>query len=342
MNIYDCTLSDLKKYMADAGEREYRAKQVFGHVYEGVGIMSMTDIPKALREKMQADFTFSLPLIEKKLVSALDGTVKYLFKMSDGAYAESVVMKYKHGLSICVSSQVGCRMGCKFCASTLRGLERNLTPGEISGQIIAAKKDLGQRISNIVMMGSGEPFDNFDNIMKFLRIAVNPDGLGIGARHITISTCGIPEGIKKLSECGLQVNLSVSLHAPNDNIRKEIMPIARAVSINELIDECRRFFEKTKRRVTYEYALIDGVNDSDACAKELSGLLGHDGTHVNLIPVNYVRERGLKRSRDVARFQHILSKNNINATVRREMGADISAACGQLRNENLADSGVIN
>ncbi|MBO4898219.1 MAG: 23S rRNA (adenine(2503)-C(2))-methyltransferase RlmN [Clostridia bacterium] len=335
INIYDLTLDDLKEYMKDAGEPKYRAEQLYRHIYEDVAIEDMTDISKTLRGKLSDDFYVFLPQIEKKLISKIDGTVKYLFKMRDGEYAESVVMKYKHGLSICVSSQVGCAMGCAFCASTLHGLKRNLTPGEISGQIIAAKKDLGQRISNIVMMGSGEPFQNTENVFAFLENAVNPHGLGIGARHITVSTCGILEGIRALSDLGYPINLSVSLHAPNDEIRKKLMPIAKSVSIDKLIDGCRAFFKKTGRRVTYEYALAEGVNDSEENAKELSDRLKNDGSHINLIPVNYVKERGIKRSNSVLKFKNVLEKNGINATVRREMGSDINAACGQLRNENL-------
>ncbi len=334
MNIYDLTLPDIEKYMNDIGEKPYRARQLFRHIYEGITIANMTDLSLPLRSRLLEDFEQFVPLIETKLVSKIDDTRKYLFKMSDGALIESVVMKYKHGLSICVSSQAGCKMGCAFCASTLHGLERNLTTGEITGQFIAAKNDLGERISNVVMMGSGEPFDNYENVYKFLQIATHPDGLGIGARHITISTCGIPDGIKKLSECKMQVNLSVSLHAPNDDIRKKIMPIARAVPINQLITECREYFNRTKRRVTYEYALIDGVNDKTEHAYELSELLNKDLAHVNLIPINYVSERGFKRSKCVMDFQKILNNNGINTTVRREMGADINAACGQLRNQS--------
>lgn len=334
MNIYDLTLSDIEKYMTVIGEKPYRARQLFRHIYDGINIEDMTDVSLCLRSRLSEDFEQYVPLIEKKLVSKIDGTRKYLFKMSDGALIESVVMRYKHGLSICVSTQAGCRMGCAFCASTLHGLERNLTPGEIAGQIIAARQDIGERISNVVMMGSGEPFDNYENVEKFLQIATHPDGLGIGARHITISTCGIPEGIKKFSECSMQIYLSISLHAPNDEIRKKIMPIARAVPINQLISLCREYYDKTKRRVTYEYALIDGVNDKPQHAQELSALLHGDSAHVNLIPVNYVSERGFKRSKGVANFQKILEKNGINATVRREMGSDINAACGQLRNQS--------
>lgn len=333
MNIYDFTLIELERYMTDIGEKPFRARQLFRHVYEGILIENMTDLSKSLRIRLAEDFYEFVPFIEKKFVSKIDGTVKYLFKMRDGILIEGVVMKYKHGYSMCVSSQAGCKMGCAFCASTINGLERNLTAGEISGQIIAAKKDLKQRISNIVIMGSGEPFDNYENVLKFLQIANHPDGLGIGARHITVSTCGLLEGIRKLAECGLQVNLSISLHAPTDEIRKRIMPIANIVSIKDLIFECREFFDKTKRRVTYEYVLIDGINDSEENAKALSALLLNESAHVNLIPVNSVTEREFKGSKAVGLFKKILERNGINVTVRREMGSDIAAACGQLRNQ---------
>lgn len=333
MNIFDFTIEDLQNYFKENGEKAFRAKQVFRHVYEGLSFGEMTDISKQLRGKLETDFCTDLPTIAEKWVSKIDGTVKYLFKMHDGEVVEGVVMSYKHGLSMCVSTQVGCAMGCMFCASTLKGKKRNLAPSEISGQIIAAKKDLGKRISNIVLMGSGEPFDNYDSVLKFIKIAIHEDGLGIGARHITLSTCGLIPGIYALAEENIPVNLSISLHAPNDEIRKTIMPVAKKYDIHALIKACRDYFEKTKRRVTYEYALIDGVNDSDGCAHQLSEILKSGQEHVNLIPVNYVAERKTKRSKNVAAFRNILIKSGINATIRREMGADISAACGQLRNE---------
>lgn len=337
MNIFDLTIEELKSYFEGAGEKPFRAKQVFRHIYEGAAFDDMTDISKALREKLKNDFSALLPSIARKWISKIDGTVKYLFEMADGEVVEGVVMSYKHGLSMCISTQVGCAMGCMFCASTLKGKKRNLTPGEISGQIMAAKKDLGQRISNIVLMGSGEPFDNYDNVLKFIRIATHEEGLGIGARHITLSTCGLVEGIYALADENIPVNLSISLHAPNDDIRKTIMPVAKKYDINSLIKACRDYFEKTKRRVTYEYALIDGVNDTKENAIELASILKGHGEHVNLIPVNYVAERKTKRSTNVLPFRDILLKNGVNATVRREMGADISAACGQLRNEHIKD-----
>lgn len=337
MNILDKTSEKLAEYLS--GQPKFRAKQVYEWLYRGISDFDeMTNISRELREQLKKDFYIYIPNIKKKLCSKIDGTRKYLFEMKDGAFAEGVVMKYKYGLSMCISSQVGCRMGCAFCASTLHGLQRNLTSGEIMGQILAAQKDLGERISNIVMMGSGEPFDNMENVIDFIKNAVNPAGLGIGARHITISTCGIISGIQEMKELGIPVNLSVSLHAPNDTIRREIMPIARAVPISKLIEEIREYFRKTHRRVTFEYALISGVNDSDDNARELSRLLsGEEDFHVNLIPVNNVNERSFTKSTKerIEAFVNILTESGIKATIRREMGADINAACGQLRNQNL-------
>ncbi len=337
MNIFDFTIEDLQSYFKEKGEKAFRAKQVFRHIYEGIPFCDMTDISKKMREELGRDFDTYLPEIVRKLVSKIDGTVKYLFKMADGEVVEGVVMSYKHGLSMCISTQVGCAMGCTFCASTLKGKKRNLSPSEMVGQILAARKDLGQRISNIVLMGSGEPFDNYDNVIKFLKIATNEDALCIGARHITISTCGLVDGIYALADEGMQVNLSISLHASNDETRKSIMPVAKKYDIKTLLKACRDYFDKTKRRVTYEYALIDGVNDSEDIARELANLLKSGQEHVNLIPVNAVAERNTKRSRNVENFKNTLVRCGINATVRREMGADISAACGQLRNEYISE-----
>ena len=333
MNIYDLTTDELKEYFTSIGEKSFRAVQVFKNIYKFTDIDGMTELPKALKERLKSDFTQYIPQIERKLVSKKDFVVKYLFKMADGEYAEGVVMGYKHGLSMCISTQVGCRMGCKFCASTLHGLKRNLTTGEITGQILAALKDLDMRISNIVIMGSGEPFDNYENVLKFIQNATHPDGLGIGARHITVSTCGLTEGIARLGEAGFEVNLSISLHAPTDKIRKEIMPIARTVAIEELLEAANEYRSKTGRRLTYEYSLIKGVNDSEKEALHLARLLKGTDSHVNLIPVNEVREREYKKSVNIKEFQKILTDNGINATVRRTLGLDINASCGQLRNE---------
>jgi len=344
LNIFDLTIEDMIDYMKRLGEPSFRASQLYKWLYSGVESFScMTDLSKSLREQVDKDFYIYIPKIEKKLVSKIDGTVKYLFAMHDNTLIESVVMRYQYGVTICVSSQAGCRMGCAFCASTLNGLERNLTAGEIMGQIIKAQIDIGERISNVVMMGSGEPLDNFDNTIKFLKNAVSPNGMKIGARHITVSTCGILDKIDKLSECNMQVNLSVSLHAPSDELRKTIMPIAKTVKIDELVNKCRDFFNKTGRRVTFEYALIGGVNDSTSYAIELAKLLsGAEDFHVNLIPINEVSERNFQKGSKerIGKFMSILQKNNVNVTLRREMGADINAACGQLRNserENIVE-----
>ena len=333
MNIYDLTVSDLKDYFSSIGEQSYRAVQVYKNIYKLTDFDGMSDIPKSLRERLKKDFTQFVPQIDRKLVSKKDYVIKYLFRMEDGEYAEGVVMEYIHGLSMCVSTQVGCRMGCKFCASTLHGLKRSLTAGEITGQIIAASTDIKKRISNIVLMGSGEPFDNFDNVEKFIENATSPDGLGIGARHITVSTCGLPDGIRRLAATGYPVNLSISLQAPCDEIRKKIMPVAKAVSMEELLKATNEYQSGTGRRVTYEYSLIKGVNDSSNEAVQLAQLLQKTGSHVNLIPVNEVREREYKTSVNIKEFQKILKDNGINVTVRRTLGSDINASCGQLRNE---------
>lgn len=297
----------------------------------------MTNIPLALREKLCEDFEIFLPKVYKKLVSKLDGTVKYLFSLSDGNIIESVVMNYHHGKSICISSQVGCRMGCSFCASTLHGLSRNLTPFEIEGQILRAQKDLGEKISNVVIMGIGEPLDNYDNILKFLSNVNDEAGLNLGLRHITLSTCGLTDKIKKLADENLPINLAISLHAPNDSVRKELMPVAKAYSLDALMEACDYYFEKTHRRITFEYALVKGKNATREEAEELSALLRGKNCHVNLIPVNPVRERENIRTneKETRSFQKILEKNGINATIRRELGSDINASCGQLRNNEL-------
>ena len=332
VNIYDLTLEGLGEALSSVPA--FRAKQIYKWLYMGASPSEMTNIPKDLRTRLTEEFYTELPKIDTKLVSKMDGTVKYLFRMEDGAGIESVVMPYRHGNTICVSSQAGCRMGCAFCASTIDGLDRNLTSGEMIGQLLAAEKDLGTKISHIVIMGSGEPLDNYDNVLTFIRNAIHPEGLGLSARHITLSTCGILKGMQKLAEEKLPINLAISLHAPNDAIRKTLMPIAKSVSIDELLSESRAYFEKTHRRVTFEYALIRGVNDSAACAEELARRIGKSGAfHVNLIPVNSIEERTFRRSsREVAAtFSNILEKAGVQVTVRRKLGADIDAACGQLR-----------
>lgn len=343
-DLGDLTKEELTEYMLARGEAKFRAKQVFLALSRGAeSIDELSCLSKALREKLKEDSRVYLPQIERKLVSKIDGTVKYLFKLYDGNVIETVVMRYEHGLSVCVSSQVGCAMGCSFCASTLHGKVRNLAPHEITGQVTAAMKDLGERISNIVVMGIGEPFDNYENLMKFLKNVNDPDGLNLGYRHITVSTCGLVPKIYDFANEGIPVNLAVSLHAPTDEYRKAIMPVAKRYTVEELIEACRYYFDRTGRRVSYEYALIEGKNSSDECAEILGKLLGKDNCHINLIPVNDVSERGNVRvSRErVEEFKKMLQKAHITATVRRELGSDISASCGQLRNSLVSEVKVI-
>jgi 23S rRNA (adenine2503-C2)-methyltransferase len=273
-------------------------------------------------------------------ISAIDGTRKYLFLLADGSMIESVWMEYHHGNSVCISSQVGCRMGCKFCASTLDGLERNLTAGEMLAQIYAITRDTGKRVSNVVVMGSGEPMDNYDQLLTFLRMISDEHGLCISQRSLTVSTCGIVPGILRLAEEQLAITLAISLHAPNDELRKTMMPIANAYTIKEILEACRVYYEKTGRRLTFEYSLVKGVNDGKSQAQELSRLLKNFNCHVNLIPVNPIKERKFEQSdgQNVQEFKKLLEKNGINATIRREMGRDIDGACGQLRKRHKDQS----
>ncbi len=341
INLGDFTLEQLTEYFINLGEAKFRGKQVFSLINKGAeSIDELTVLSKNLREKLKENSCVYLPQIEQKLTSKLDGTVKYLLRLSDGNIIETVAMRYHHGVSVCVSSQVGCAMGCTFCASTLGGRVRNLAPHEITGQIIRVIKDLGERVSNIVVMGIGEPFDNYDNLMVFLKNINNPEGVNLGHRHITVSTCGLVPKIIDFANEGMQVNLAVSLHAPTDEYRKAIMPVAKRYSITELINACRYYFEKTGRRITYEYALIEGKNSSDECAYKLIELLKGDNCHINLIPVNDVKERGNVRvsKKRVEEFKKLLEKGHIAATVRRELGSDISASCGQLRNSVIKNS----
>lgn len=338
MNLGDLTKEQLKNYIKDKGLPAFRAGQIYKWVHQGCeSTGEMTNIPASLRETLDSEFQIFLPDVYKKLVSKIDGTVKYLFRLSDGNIIESVVMDYHHGKSICISSQVGCRMGCTFCASTLHGLVRNLSPFEIEGQILRAQKDLGAKISNIVIMGIGEPLDNYDNIITFIKNISDPDGAGLGLRHITLSTCGIADKIYTLADENLPINLAISLHAPNDKVRRDLMPVAKAYSLDKLMRACDYYFEKTHRRITFEYALVKGKNASYEEAKELSKLLGKRNCHVNLIPVNPVTERNNIRTneKETRDFHTYLTGFGINATVRRELGADINASCGQLRNNEL-------
>lgn len=314
---------------------KYRAGQLFSwlHKFGVTDFSQMANIPKSIRSVLAERYYISGCSIEEKYVSRIDSTVKYLFRLHDGEYIESVIMKYKYGYTICVSSQVGCKMGCRFCASTLAGFKRNLTAGEIEGQIHAAQADLNIRISHIVLMGIGEPLDNFDNVIRFIENVNNDNGLNISARNITLSTCGIVPKIKALMQLNLQITLTISLHAPNDEIRSRTMPVNEKYGVHELIAVCREYALRTSRRVSFEYTLIKDVNDSRECAEELSELIKGILCHVNLIPVNNVDERNNIRSTDesVNNFLQILQKNGINATIRRTLGSDINASCGQLR-----------
>ncbi|MBO4770755.1 MAG: 23S rRNA (adenine(2503)-C(2))-methyltransferase RlmN [Clostridia bacterium] len=316
----------------------YRARQIYGWSSKGVSVEDMTNLPLAVRSALTgAGYGVMLPEIAEKYVSRVDGTVKYLMRLGDGEMIESVVMSYRYGKTICVSCQAGCRMGCRFCASTLNGLKRNLTCDEILGQVYAASRDVGERISGIVMMGIGEPLDNYDSSVAFIRAAGNPDGLNIGMRHISLSTCGIVPGILGLADEDLPVTLSVSLHSIDTEKRKKIMPVTNAWSVEEILSACRCYFEKTGRRISFEYTLIAGENDSEEDARQLAtGLKKHLGRiplHVNLIPLNPVSERDLRKSgrENVDRFKRNLVGSGVNATVRRRLGPDINASCGQLR-----------
>ncbi len=334
-DILSYNLEELTERVVALGLPKFRAGQIYRWLHK-VGVTSfseMTDLSLSLRERLDDSFVIFSCSIEKKQVSAYDNTVKYLFSLHDGEWIESVVMEYKYGHTICVSSQVGCRMGCRFCASTLGGVVRNLSPSEILSQVYAAERDLGVRISHIVMMGMGEPLDNFDNVMRFLELITDENGKNVSMRHISLSTCGLVPRIGELADKKLQLTLSVSLHAPNDRLRSEMMPVNRKWDVSQLIAACRGYTEKTSRRISFEYALVRGKNDTPACAEELASLLKGMLCHINLIPVNEVRETGMQKStpENVKRFESILAAKGFAVTVRRELGSDIDAACGQLR-----------
>ncbi len=336
---------ELEAWMAEAGEPRYRARQIFPRLHRGLSPDEMTNLGKKLQQKLRKSFTWHLPVVERKLVSTLDGTVKYLFGLGDGNCVESVVMRYRHGNTICISSQVGCRMGCRFCASTIGGRIRDLTPGELLGQVLAAQKDMGERISNIVMMGIGEPLDNYQNVLRFLRLVNCEEGICIGYRHISLSTCGVVDKIRALMEEDLPITLSISLHAPDDETRSAIMPINNKWGVDALLDACRAYFARTGRRISFEYTLIAGKNDSKENAQKLAQVLNAKlrsrtetmPIHVNLIPVNEVKESGFRQSdrAAVAAFARVLESKGIRATVRRTLGADINASCGQLRRAEM-------
>ncbi len=331
---------ELAAYLQGLNQPAFRGRQVFGWLHKGVAFGDMSNLPQALRAQL-AEVAVDLPVsIQERHVSKIDGTVKYLFSLQDGHCVEGVLMRYKHGITLCLSTQVGCRMGCAFCASTLDGLVRGLTAAEMLGQVILANKELGdERVNNIVLMGSGEPLDNYDEVVRFLRLVSHEQGLNIGLRHISLSTCGLVDQLERFAREGLPITLSVSLHAPNDAIRQQIMPIARRWSIAQLLDGCRSYIQHTGRRVVFEYALIEGVNSSPAHARELARLLRGMQCHVNLIPLNRVEERPLRgvTPQQAAQFLRTLEELHISATLRREMGDDIAGACGQLRRQYLKD-----
>ena len=335
-DLKSMTLEEMGELLKSWGEPAFRAGQVFTWLHKGVGSFEeMTNLPKSLREKLAAECRITRPTVERKQESAQDGTIKYLWKLADGNCIETVLMRYHHGNTVCISCQVGCRMGCAFCASTLGGKIRDLTPSEMLDQVLFTQLDSGAEISNIVLMGIGEPLDNFDTVMRFLELVNHPKGMNIGMRHISLSTCGLVEKIDKLAEYRLQLTLSVSLHAPDDETRSKIMPVNRSVGVKKLMDTCRRYFETTGRRISYEYAMIDGVNDSDAQADLLASLLKGTPGHVNLIPLNHVEESPLQPSRRVAAFQRRLESHGVTVTVRRRLGGDIDASCGQLRRKAM-------
>ena len=325
--------------MVSLGEKPFRAKQIYEWLHQKLvcEVDEMTNLPASLREKLKTAYVVRPVTTVDCLSSKLDGTKKFLFKLYDGAVIESVLMKYHYGNSVCISSQVGCRMGCRFCASTIGGLERNLETGEMLSQIYEIERMTGERVSHVVVMGSGEPLDNYDNFLKFVRMLSDENGQNLSQRNITASTCGLVERIRDLAKEKLQITLAISLHAPNDEKRKALMPVANKYTIAEIIEACRYYEEMTGRRITFEYSLVKGQNDSAQDAKELAGVLRGLNCHVNLIPVNPIKERSFEATEgpDAAHFQFLLEKNHINATIRRRLGADIDAACGQLRRRYL-------
>lgn len=337
--LQDLSLQELSEVVLKLGEKPYRAKQIFENLYLGKTLDEMTNVPKELKENLKKEF-FDNPIQIVQVQKSADGTQKFAYKLCDGNIIEGVLMSYSYGNTLCVSTQVGCAMGCKFCASTLNGKARNLSSGEILGQILVVNKMLGgtakkRQITNVVLMGSGEPLDNFENVSKFLLLATSKDGINISARNISLSTCGIVPKIKELSHLGLPIILTISLHAPNDEIRKTIMPIANTYSVKQIVDASKDYFKATGRRVIFEYALISGVNDSKECALSLSKLVKGFPSHVNLIPLNEVEERTLKSvtRKKAEEFLKELQKLGVSATIRRTIGEDIDGACGQLRNK---------
>ncbi len=337
MNLRSMTLPELAECLKAMGQPAFRAKQVYTWLHRGVRSYSeMTNLPQSLRQTLEEQYPLHPPVVVRKQESKLDGTIKYLWKLSDGNCVETVLMRYHYGNTVCISTEVGCRMGCAFCASTLGGLVRRLEPNEMLEQVLFTQIDSGLPISHIVLMGIGEPLDNFDNVMRFLELVNSPEGMNISMRHISLSTCGLVPKIDQLAEKKLQLTLSVSLHAPNDAIRDTIMPVNKAYPSEELLEACRRYYKATSRRISFEYAMIDGVNDTEEAARELLRRLKGLPAHFNLIPLNHVEESPLKPSsrKAVARFQQLLEEGGITATVRRTLGGDIDASCGQLRRKH--------
>lgn len=342
IDIKSMNLAELTEFVASIGEKAFRAKQLYQwlHVKQVYAFDDMTNLSKAFREKLN-EVSFITDLEQEQVqISQIDGTRKYLFLLEDGNVIESVLMRYKHGNSVCISSQVGCRMGCRFCASTLDGLVRGLRPSEMIDQIYKIGQDIGERISNVVVMGTGEPMDNYDNLLKFITLLTDENGLNISQRNLTVSTCGIVPRMRQLADEKLSITLALSLHASNQKKRLELMPVANKYDIHDVIDACKYYFDQTGRRVTFEYSLVGGVNDTDEDARELSQLIHGMNCHVNLIPVNPIKERDYVQSNAavIAAFKNKLEKNGINVTVRREMGRDIDGACGQLRKRYINEN----
>lgn len=334
-DIASYSFEELQEEMLAIGEKGFRSRQIYSWIHEKLvdDFEEMTNLPKTLRQKLEAAYEIRRVEMEKRQISKIDGTNKFLFCLKDGNMVESVLMKYKHGNSVCISSQVGCRMGCRFCASTIGGLTRNLLPSEMLDQVYRIQEMTGERVSNVVVMGTGEPLDNYDNLLRFIRILSDEKGQNISQRNLTVSTCGLVPRIRQLAEENLTITLALSLHAPNDEKRKELMPIAYKYSLSEVFPACKYYFEKTGRRLTFEYSLVGGKNDSQEDARQLAGLVHGLNCHINLIPVNPIKERDFVQSdkKVIENFKNKLEKYRINVTIRREMGRDIDGACGQLR-----------
>ena len=342
IDILSLSKAELAEKIEKMGEKSFRAKQIYDwlHTKRVSDFSEMSNLSAQFREELSRKFYIKSLKIKKRLVSAIDNTVKYLYGLPDGEAVECVLMEYKHGNSLCISSQVGCKMGCRFCASTIAGWVRDLAPSEMLLQIYETERDSGRHVDSIVMMGIGEPLDNFDNVVKFLEI-LNSGGDGMSLRHLSLSTCGVVDKIYRLAELKLGVTLSISLHAATDEKRSGIMPINNKFDLQTLMKACDDYFKATGRRISFEYSLIEGVNDTDESANELIKLIGKRNCHVNLIPINEIKERDFKKSRFVERFRKRLTDAGINATVRRTLGADINAACGQLRRDDLANNNLI-